>query len=331
MYTNIDTTHAISTIESWLKQSPIPRLENVDTVALMDALRIIMNHNVFAFGDTFWIQLTGTAMGTPPAPMYATLYFAIHEAEVIPTYDELAYYRRYIDDGFGMWVPDPTHSSQEDNIQWTKFKSNYCDYGNLSWVFSERTQESTYLDVTVTFQSNGHASTRLYEKALNLYLYLPAHSAHPPGVLKGLIRGTYFRIQRLTSEPRLRLSQFRQLHLRLLARGYPSELLRPLFEEAITDYSLSRKPTGTATPPLFLHVPYHPQDPNSRQIQDAFRTTMLQPPNEPRLPTLCNTNGKPLDIDRLIIAYHKPRNLGNILAPRRLSPNGPDVSSYLVE
>lgn len=86
MYTNIDTTHAFITIEIFLTTSSICDDNGLNKNAIISALHIIMQHNLFQFGDTFWLQLSGTAMGTPPAPMYATLYFFIHEEKIIPKY-----------------------------------------------------------------------------------------------------------------------------------------------------------------------------------------------------------------------------------------------------
>ena len=38
-----------------------------------------MTRNVFQFGNRYFLQLTGTAMGTPCACVYATLYYSYWE------------------------------------------------------------------------------------------------------------------------------------------------------------------------------------------------------------------------------------------------------------
>jgi hypothetical protein len=332
MYTNIATHHALDEIGNYLRSSPLPAEETVNVDALIAALRIVMTHNVFRFGDTFWVQLSGTAMGAPPAPMYATLYFAIHESRIIPDFPELHFYRRYIDDGFGIWIPNPTTSSTVDLQRWESFKTKFGNYGQLTWEFTDRCRSIDYLDLTLSFTPTGRINTSLYEKALNLYLYLPSHSAHPPGVLKGLIRGAFVRIQRLTSDPNLRLDQFRRLYIRLRARGYTPEQLQPHFESASISHhtsDLASTRQAEQVPPLYFHVQFHPCDPPSQEVQRLFRQHMLTPPNEPPLPTLVNHSGSLLGINRLVIAYHRPRNLGNLLAPRRLRADGSPVSQFL--
>lgn len=103
MYTNINTAKAIKNIARYLR-TKTELFTDVPVEALVDALRLIMTNNYFRFGDTTWHQLEGTAMGTPPAPPYATLYYAIHEEAFLQEFhNNLFFYRRYIDDIVGVW------------------------------------------------------------------------------------------------------------------------------------------------------------------------------------------------------------------------------------
>jgi hypothetical protein len=237
----------------------------------MKGLTILMEHNVFCFGDVHFVQLTGTAMGTPPAPPYATLYFYIYEREIIPNFPEIVAYGRLIDDGLGLWQPLAHHTPDEDNRRFELFQSAIQKFGKLRWEFSERTRSTEFLELELNIERDGSLSTRLYEKALNLYLYLPPHSAHPPGVLKGLIHGRIFQIFDLTMRADDRYELVRSLFRRLCARGYPAEWLWPLFRASLD--SISKKsniPTSRVDRPLFAHVHFHPCDPPSSQIQDVF-------------------------------------------------------------
>ncbi len=128
------------------------------------ALNIIMRHNVFQFGDTYWLQLTGTAMGTPPAPAYATIYFAIHEMRcILDRFGKyLLFYKRYLDDVFGIWYcPD----AKTDKQEWAAFQHAMNSFGKLRWEFSERNTTVTFLDVTITIGTNRRIVTSLFEKS----------------------------------------------------------------------------------------------------------------------------------------------------------------------
>ena len=76
--------------------------------------------------------------------------------------------------------------------------------------------------------------TSLYEKSMNLYLYIPPHSAHPPGVLTGLVSGNILRIHSLCSKQDDINLHMKQFYVRLLVRGYQLNLLIPAFTKGIT-------------------------------------------------------------------------------------------------
>ena len=73
---------------------------SVDAVACLDAIGIIMCHNIFWFGASVWVQKNGTAMGTPPAPEYAQFHYLAHQLTFVHTYPQRCYYVRYLNDIF---------------------------------------------------------------------------------------------------------------------------------------------------------------------------------------------------------------------------------------
>ena len=84
---------------------------------------------------------------------------------------------------------------------WKKLKKEMNNYHGLTWEFSKRTDKVDYLNVTISINNN-KITFDLYKKSLNLYLYIPPLSAHPPGVLSGLVLGNCHRIYTLVSKPK---------------------------------------------------------------------------------------------------------------------------------
>ena len=134
----------------------------------------------FWFGDSTWVQQNGTAMGTPPAPAYAQLYYLIHELSFMQRFLQLQLYVRYLDNIFVIWKP----TSDRDPQDWDSFQEIVNSFGNLQWNFEECSKKVTFLDLEIHLDHNGLLFADIYEKELNLYLYLPPHSSHSQGVLR---------------------------------------------------------------------------------------------------------------------------------------------------
>ena len=84
MYTNIPTHTTLNLIGKHLAQYQRKHNNKYPEDAVRAGLRLIMTMNIFTFGDLTLKQLNGTAMGTPPAPPYATIYYGIHEEKFLP-------------------------------------------------------------------------------------------------------------------------------------------------------------------------------------------------------------------------------------------------------
>ena len=114
----------------------------------MGALEIIMKENIFQFGDTHWLQKIGCAMGTSAAVNYAYLYVGLLEMDsLMDDFKEcMPYYRRFIDDGIGVWLLGEPGAK----IKFDEFFAKLNEWGRLPWTCTGFTDNLQFMDLTVS-------------------------------------------------------------------------------------------------------------------------------------------------------------------------------------
>jgi hypothetical protein len=302
MYTNIEIDIGMSAIRHFLEHNKARIPKDFPTEFFLETLHLVMQNNVFSFANTFWLQLTGTAMGTPAACAYATLTFGDYENSLIlqKYKHQLLYYKRYIDDIVGVWLP----SSENDSITWENFKKDLNNWGSLRWKIENPSKKTVFLDLELSIQDNA-ITTKTYQKDMNLYLYIPPLSAHPPSCFKGLITGEVRRYW-LQNNP----EDFKTLLLkfigRLLSRGHTLQDISPLLQNAAA--TLDDKAINFRAKPkdpdniIFIHKTFHPYGIQRKDIRRHFQTIL-----EPHL------NG-----EKMTVAISRPTNLRDILTKAKL-------------
>ena len=341
MYPNIKTDIALPRIATYLRDPNTRRqFDHYHPEALIRALEIVMYRSIVRFGDTYRRQISGTMMGTPCAPPWANLFQGLDERNtIIPQYQiNLPIFVRFIDDIFGLWVPSLGYLGDEDN-EWNEFKS-LVNNGCLDWEFSELSTSVNFMDLTISITGDTFTTT-LYEKPMALYLYIPPHSSHPPGCLPGHIIGEVQRIHRLCSDKDDIQSRVCTFYGRLMRRGHKSESLIPLFEKAMVNARKfmakskqqreqeKEEKLEAARRRCYFHVTFHPQGPKPHAIQQIFVEQVLQPPGKEHFNKL-RGEGVDVPLDAMIVANHRPPNLGNMLSYRKIDKrNGPPVSSFI--
>jgi hypothetical protein len=331
MYTNINTQHGLDTLRNWfhLHRHDLPRRFPVDMI--LAATELIMTCNVFQFDDTYWLQTSGTAMGTSLACMYATVYYAYHEETILlPQFhhterNALLHYSRLIDDTFQIW--DLALLPPQFTIAtFTKQLQHVMHFGTLPWEVEPPRKSVNFLDLTITLAPDGSLTTSTYVKPMNLHLYIPPTSAHPNGVLKSLIFGTLQRYWAQNSDRRTYIDTTRAFYGYLLKRGYAPESLDPVFFEAasvIDAKTATNKAASDVSNPhpetrLFLHWEYHPRDISRHDIRNVYNQTLGPVISAP-----------PLRITQFTLAYHNPQSLRNCLTKTQLTePEHHRVSDY---
>jgi hypothetical protein len=280
-------------------------------------------------------------MGISPAPPWATIYYALHENEFVPRWDKnLFFYKRFIDDVLGIWLchPDP----EENARLFTSFQEDMNKWEGLIWDFTPLSTTCNFMDLKLSIQGD-RIVTSVFEKEMNLYLYLPPSSAHAKGVGTGLIFGHILRYRRLCTFQKDADDKIKEFKERLIARGHSRATLLPLFQRAEENAAayLARTPAEHEETrhkklvenlnQIYFHFQYHPEDPPASAIQRLWQEYISEPPGDTPLAECLNLIDAPMGPKKLIVAYSRPRNLRNEFSVRDISERGRPVSSFLAE
>jgi hypothetical protein len=289
MYCNIDTDHGIEVTEEFMRRYS-DQLDDFDIPKefIIRCLRIVMKMNIFRFGDTFWKQVNGTAMGTSCAVNYAFLYMGLLEmlqlSQRFSTW--LPFYGRFIDDGIGVWLTLKQGSAQA----WEEFKASLNNWGKLKWTNTGHVDSLQILDLTVSINSNRCLEFKTYRKPMNLHLYLPPNSAHPPDTIRSLVFGRVRAYFLHNTHDKDFKTECYTLARDLIRCGWEWEDLASHFNDAheslkkhgrvnLLEEAMKTRREKEAEKPdeqiMVFKLPFHPRGVQRRQITTAYRLSGL--------------------------------------------------------
>ena len=261
-----DTTHFLRTLESFVDNIPqnsilvtfdvkslytnIPHDEGINycSVALQEFygnnlplplrymtqfIEFILKKNYFQFRNNFYLQIHGTAMGSPFAPNYANIFMDAIERRILnsaPGDNKPILWLRFIDDIFAIWTLG------RDNL-FRFFDHMNSIHPTIKFEMSQSRDKIPFLDTLIILTNKGEIQTTLYKKPTDVSPLLHAKSFHPNNCKTGIIYSQALRYRRIISNNEDFEHHLKRLLVTLLKRGYNIGLINEMFAKV---RSLSR-------------------------------------------------------------------------------------------
>ena len=173
LYPSIDLERGLNSMKWLLNTFCTEFLPDVVQLVLVLA-RFVLTHCYIACPEVSvnpFLQLIGTAMGTPFAVVYASIHLIFVETNIIYSYNVcFSFYFRFIDDGICLW-----HGSDED-FQTFSQAFNTVD-PTIRFIWSQLSKLAIFLDLSIEI-SAASIQYEVYSKPGNAYAYLPHGSFH---------------------------------------------------------------------------------------------------------------------------------------------------------
>ena len=309
LYPSIPINDGLVQLREFLDLS---KIENPQINFIVDLTSWVLKNNFIEFGDLFFLQTKGTAMGTPVAVAFATIYLAMLERTVIrrcissnPTFSIL-YAKRFIDDIFSVF-------GSCDHAQLFINTYNEVRPGIISLTHVISNTSGVFLDTEIfkseQFCSTGIFDSRIYQKPQNKFLYLPRFSFHNPAVFKSTVLSELMRYRILCSLDTDYDTVKQSFYERLLARGHAQIELDDWFSTLISRdrlFEVRMKSMKPSTSPLILTLPFTLRS-KALRLRDAIQPTLAAMSD----PDFRYIFGHP---PRPIICYLRAPNLRDLLS-----------------
>ena len=155
---------------------------------------MIFKSNAFRFGNEYYRQITGTALGTPMAPNYPNLFMENFEQNLLPDYSQKSGLSplvrfRFINDIFFVWT-----GNKDLLNHFISFTQSYSKCKNMKskikFEIPLSTNEVHFLDMTVSL-NYGKLRTTLFTKPIDSYFFVNNSSCHPLHALKSKPEGQF--------------------------------------------------------------------------------------------------------------------------------------------
>ena len=290
---------------------------------LLEALKLILDHNTFLFNGQNYLQISGTAMGTKVAPTYATLVmgfienrmYQIMEVNFDQEFSEYIKYqwKRYLDDCFIIW-----NKSENDLLSFHNILNSI--HQSIKFTIESNNHELPFLDILV-IKTDSKISTDIYFKNTDTHQYLNLRSCHPSHIKRNIPFCLARRLCTIVSDMDTRNLRLEELRVYLKKQNYPISLINAGIEKAKAipisklRTTVRRERNENVIPFVSTHNPHNPN------IFGVIKAS---------LPILHGTEQlKTLYPEQIMLkSKRQPKNLKKILTRARF--NGDQTHTYKV-
>lgn len=325
LYTNIPHEGGLDALKFYLS-------EREDTATppselLWELTALVMKKNYFMFHGDFYLQVSGTSMGSICAPNYANLFVGFFEANFVMNPEKNTHlskiikWFRFIDD---VWA---LYQGSVDELQDFFQLLNSFD-SNLQFTMEYSHEKVHFLDMWVS-KTDGKLSTTLYRKDTDKNSLLMANSFHPTPLKRGLPKSQFYRLRRICQTTDDFVEKAEEMKGRFRERGYPDAWVNNAFEAALKKSRADLLKKSKRKEKKFSVTCITSYSPHSHIIRPIFKKHWHLLKSDPELSHIMH--------DMPLFVYKRERNLRDLLVhadfnnyrPRRSSqrlltpiPNG---------